>query len=99
MVLIQGFVCKTESRCMVTVRTDSEQGSVVLVSERDNGQTCQMVSVSLKMEDVLAMRNQLNTVIGEPSKATIVAGIIQLYQHNNFDTDVLDKLMAICGEE
>jgi hypothetical protein len=87
---------------LVAYATDAERKGETLfamVSESDNGQTSQKISILLNKTDAVLLRDQLNQFIGEPSKATIVAGIIRLYQQNNFDTDVLDQLMAICGEQ
>jgi uncharacterized protein (UPF0254 family) len=78
---------------------DKYRDYLVISAEASNGQHDSQVKVVVSKHHAVLLRDQLNQFIGEPSKATIVAGIIRLYQQNNFDTDVLDQLMAICGEQ
>lgn len=71
---------------------------LVISAEESTGQKDTGVGVVVSKHYASLLRDELNVFLGEPSKATIVAGIIRLYQQNNFDSHTLDQLMAVCGE-
>ena len=77
---------------------DKYKDYLVISAEESTGQKDTGVHVVVSKHYASLLRDELNLFLGEPSKATITAGIVRLYQQNNFDSHTLDQLMAVCGE-
>ena len=74
---------------------DKYKDYLVISAEESTGQKDTGVRVVVSKHYASLLRDELNLFLGEPSKATITAGIVRLYQQNNFDTQTFEELIKV----